>query len=68
LKQNAALVQDLANNIQDPLKRLQADRANQASLSDGKQLNPVQLKDRLKQVESQLIAQKQEFEEKEIAY
>lgn len=29
---------------------------------DGKQLNPIQLKDRLKATESQLITQKQEFE------
>ena len=52
IKQNQSLVQDLANNIQDPVKKLQAQRANEQSIADSKQLNPVQLKERLKQTES----------------
>ena len=61
-KQNQQLVTDLSNNIQDPIKQLQAKRYNEEALKDGKQLNPIQLKDRLKATESQLITQKQEFE------
>jgi len=36
LKQNQSLVQDIANNIQDPLKRRQAEIANNATLNDSK--------------------------------
>ena len=47
---------------------MQAERANQQALFDGKQLNPQQLKDKLKATESQLITQKQEFQRIEQDY
>ena len=40
LKQNLSLTQDIKDQIQDPLKKLQADRANAQAIQDGKQLNP----------------------------
>lgn len=68
LKQNQSLVQDLANQIQDPLKKLQADRANATAIQDGKQLNPQQLKDKLRAAENALIKQKEEFQDTEANY
>ena len=35
-QRNQALVEDLANNIQDPIKKLQASRYNDEALKDGK--------------------------------
>ena len=60
LKQNATLVLDVQNGIQDPLKKLQADRANAAAIQDGKQLNASQLKDQLKEAKQQMITIKEE--------